>query len=243
VCEVTPFPRLDGGQQRPVTDADSSIHPSVRIFVRPVASALPLGFFAFGIGMLLVGGLGLGWIPAHESRDVGLFLVSFVFPLEFLAAVVAFLARDTLGAATLGLFAGSWLSLGLASLVAEPAARSVTTGFYLLALSGAVVILAAVAVAGKPFFTLLLGLSAVRAVLAGIYEIWGGRGIERVGGGIGIAIGVIAFYGGLALCLEDLRQGEVLPLFRRGAAAAAFEEGLAGQLERVAGEAGVRQQL
>jgi hypothetical protein len=49
-------------------------------------------------------------------------------------------------------------------------------------------------------------------------------------------------YGGLALGLEDARQREVLPLFRRGNAVEAFR-GYEEQLDRLEVEAGVRQQL
>ena len=38
---------------------------NVRIVVRPFASSLPLGFFSFAIGMLLLGGLANGWL--HPS--------------------------------------------------------------------------------------------------------------------------------------------------------------------------------
>src|SRR5256714_13945012 len=81
-----------------------------RIVLRPIGSGLPLGFFSFGIGMLLLGCSGIGWIPAGEQKDVGMFLIAFVFPLELIATVVAFLARDTLDATTLGLFTTSWLA-------------------------------------------------------------------------------------------------------------------------------------
>jgi hypothetical protein len=49
-------------------------------------------------------------------------------------------------------------------------------------------------------------------------------------------------YGGLALGLEDVKQREVLPLFRRGVASEAFE-GYEQQLERLEAEAGVRHAL
>jgi hypothetical protein len=39
-----------------------------RITLRPVGSSLPLGFFSFGIGMLLLGCSATGWIPARNSR-------------------------------------------------------------------------------------------------------------------------------------------------------------------------------
>jgi hypothetical protein len=53
----------------------------------------------------------------------------------------------------------------------------------------------------------------------------------------------VALYGGLALALEDANQETVLPLFRRGQARGAIEGGLDEQLEGLAREAGVRQQL
>src|SRR5438270_9290492 len=99
-----------------------------RIVLRPIGSALPLGFFSFGIGMLLLGCSGIGWIPVTEQKDVGMVLVAFVFPLELVATVFAFLARDTLGATTLGLFTTSWLALGWADYSAAPGTKSVTLG-------------------------------------------------------------------------------------------------------------------
>ena len=99
-----------------------------RIVLRPVGSGLPLGFFSFGIGMLLLGCSAIGWIPVNEQKDVGMFLVRFVFPLELVATVFAFLARDTLGATTLGLFTTSWLALGWADIASAPGKKSITVG-------------------------------------------------------------------------------------------------------------------
>src|SRR3954467_14849267 len=87
-------------------------HDQTRIMLRPIGSGLPLGFFSFGIGMLLLGCFAIGWIPVDEQKQVGMLLMSFVFPLELIATVKAFLARDTLGATTLGLFTTSWLAIG-----------------------------------------------------------------------------------------------------------------------------------
>src|SRR5436305_15203185 len=98
----------------------------VRIMLRPIGSGLPLGFYSFGIGMLLLGCSALGWIPVSEQKDVGMMLMSFVFPLELVATVFAFLARDTLGATTLGLFTTSWLALGWADVSSPPGSTSVS---------------------------------------------------------------------------------------------------------------------
>jgi hypothetical protein len=214
----------------------------VRIFLRPIGSGLPLGFFAFAIGVLLLGSLGLGWIPVDEQKDVGMTLIAFVFPLELVATIVAFLARDTLGATTLGLFTTSWLTLGWLYLASPAGSASVTVGIYLFGFATAVVLLALISTLGKPFFSVLLLLSAARMVLSGYYEVGGAQSWERISGGVGIALCALAMYGGTALALEDARHRQLLPLFRRGGADQAFQ-GYEAQLERLESEPGVRQQL
>jgi uncharacterized protein len=214
----------------------------VRIFLRPIGSALPLGFFSFAIGMLLLGTQAVGWIPVAEQADVGRALVAFVFPLELVATLVAFLARDTLGATTLGLFTTSWLFLGWSEISSPPGKTSVTLAIYLFGFATAVLILALISTLGKPFFSVLLVLSCARMVVSGYVEIGGSQAWEHTAGWIAIALTVIALYGGAALGLEDARRRELLPLFRRGGADDAFR-GFEAQLERLESEPGVRQQL
>ena len=214
----------------------------IRIFLRPIGSGLPLGFFSFGIGMLLLGTQALGWIPVSEQHDVGRTLMAFVFPLELVATIFAFLARDTLGATTLGLFTASWLTLGWSDLASPVGATSITLGIYLFGFATAALLLAVMSTAGKPFFSVLLLCAVARMVLVGYYEIGGSPGWDRVAGGFGIALAALAMYGGTALGLEDARHRELLPLFRRGAADRAFQ-GYEAQLERLEAEPGVRQQL
>ncbi len=192
--------------------------------------------------MLLLGCSALGWIPVSEQRQVGMMLIAFVFPLELLATVVAFLARDTLGATTLGLFTTSWLALGWADLSSPPGTTSVTIGVYLFGFATVALLLALMATAGKPFFTFLLACATARMVLSGVYETGGGHEWYRVAGGVGIALAALAMYGGTALALEDAKHQEVLPLFRRGAADEAFQ-GYELQLDRLQSEPGIRQQL
>jgi succinate-acetate transporter protein len=215
-----------------------------RIYLRPVGSGLPLGFFSFGIGMLLLGCSAIGWIPMSEQHDVGMTLMAFVFPLEGLAAVFAFLARDTLGATTLGLFTSSWLTLGWSDLESAEGARSVTSGIYLFGFGTAVFLIALLSMRAKPFFTLLLFTACTRMVVAGIYEVGlGSHEWLKVGGGFGLALAALAMYGGTALALEDAHRRDVLPLFRQGRARRALEDDLVAQVARVETEPGVRQQL
>jgi hypothetical protein len=215
----------------------------VRIVVRPYASALPLGFFAFGIGMLLLGGLGNGWLHASDRHTVGLLLAAFVFPLEILAAVFAFLSRDTFGGTGLAMFSTSWLALGLANLMASQDAVSRTIGLYEFGFAFAVALLAAAAFSGKPIIGAIMLAAAVRSVLAGIYQ-WGGdKGFDTAAGWIAVVIFVAAMYGGIAFLLEDVQKRPVLPTWRRGSSKESFEGDLRTQLNQLADEAGVRQTL
>jgi uncharacterized protein len=213
-----------------------------RIMLRPIGSALPLGFFAFAIGTLLLGCSAIGWIPVSEQMDVGMLLISFVFPLELIATIIAFLARDTIGATTLGLFTTSWLALGWADHSSPPGSTSITFGIYLFGFATAAFLLALFSTRGKPFFSVLLAVAVARMVLSGVYEIGGSHEWLRISGGFAIALAALAMYGGTALGLEDALQRELLPLFRRGGAQDAFQ-GYDAQLERLEAEPGVRQQL
>src|SRR5436190_12098230 len=127
----------------PAMSSDSRNHrDQTRIVLRPIGSGLPLGFFSFGIGMLILGCQSTGWIPASEQHEGGMLLMAFVFPLELVATIFAFLARDTLGATTLGLFTTSWLALGWTQLASPAGKTSVTVGVYLFGLAFAVLLLA-----------------------------------------------------------------------------------------------------
>ena len=54
-----------------------------RIVLRPLASPLPLAFFAFGAGSPMLSGLQLGMIPTSETRSVAIVRAAFVFPPMF----------------------------------------------------------------------------------------------------------------------------------------------------------------
>ena len=204
---------------------------------------MPLGMFAFGIGMLLLAAEGAGWAPVSEATQFGILLAAFVFPLEGLAAVMAFAARDTLAATVLGLFTTSWLALGLVLITGTPGAISTAEGVYLLGFAGAVASLAVIAAAGKPLVALTLLLSATRAILFGLYEVTGTAGLEHAAGYVAAAIAAVAWYAGTAFAFEEVRGRPLLPVLRRGASAAAVDADLSEQLDHAQHEAGVRQQL
>jgi hypothetical protein len=220
-----------------------SIHPQVRVFVRPYGSSVPLGVLAFGIGMFMYAALDAPWVKAADAKTIGVMLLTFVAPLQLLATIIAFLARDTLAGVSLGLFAGAWATTGALTLLAEPGNLDASLGYYLIAFTVAALVLASVAWMGQPMFAVLLTLSATRALLSAVYELGGGKGWNEVGGWLAVGIFGVAMYMGLAFLLEDARGRAVLPIGRRGSSREAIEGGLAIQLEGLADEAGVRKHL
>ena len=202
-----------------------------------------MGFFAFGIGMFLYAALGCGWVTTADQHSIGLIFVTFVFPLQLIASVFAFLARDGAAGTALGLFASSWLASGVLLATGTPATLDPAFGYYLIALSIVIVVLGSASLLGRPLLSVFLLVSSLRTIFAAVYELGGGSGWQRAGGWVGIAAFGVAMYAGLAFLLEDTLGHTVLPLGRRGEARAAIEGDLADQLDALEDEAGVRQAL
>ena len=235
------MPRVSG--YSPGAPGPSGPSPRIGVFVRPIGSPVVLGFFAFAIGMFMLGVQSLEWVRGDEYSTVGIVLIAFVFPLELIAGVIAYFARDTLAATVLGVFGASWLLLGIFLATSPPHELNHAVGFYLFVFSSVTLSLAVVAFTGKPLFGVLLTLSTARSILAGIHEFSGGQTVNGASGVVALTLCGIAVYGGLALLFEDVLQETRLPVFRRGAARSALEGDLREQLRRLDGEAGVRQQL
>lgn len=219
------------------------IEGMTRIVLRPLASPLPLAFFAFGAGSLMLSGLQLGLIPTSETRSVALVQAAFVFPPMALASVLAFLSRETLGATIMTLISGSWLANGLIDLTTPPASTNATQGLLALALAAILLLVGIGALLGKPLLGVVIALASARFATSGLYDLTAATTLQTASGVLGCVIAVIALYGGLALGLEDLQGKTVLPIGRRGAARRAFEGDLGEQVGPVESEAGVRKQL
>ena len=199
------------------------VHPQVRIAVRPYGSVVPLGFLAFGIGMFMYAAQDVEWVKPAEGHTVGLMLAAFVAPLEGLAAILAF--------------------LGLLTMQAAPGRLSAAYGYFLIAFTIVVLLLALVGWLGQPLIAALLTVSAARGASAAVYQLGGGRGWNQAAGWIALGVFCVAMYGGLAFLLEDARGRAVLPLGRRGSSREAIEGDLDVQLAGLAGEPGVRKHL
>src|SRR5918911_4956223 len=117
-----------------------------RVFLRPIASPLALGFLALGGATLVLSGSQLGWFPLSETRYVALALMAFGAPLQLLSSVFGFLARDAAAATGMGILAAVWLTVGLVKLNSAPAATSVVLGVFLVFAGAALLIPASSAV-------------------------------------------------------------------------------------------------
>ena len=224
-------------------DSQPRLEDVTRVVLRPLASPLPLGFFAFGMGSVLQSALQFGLIPQADVQNLALLFGAFVFPLELLAALLAFPSRETVGATILSIIAFSWLGTAIVTYVSGPDPTSPTIGYLYLSIAVILLLLGAVGALGKPLLASVMFLAFFRYGLNGLYELLALGWIQPVSGIIGCAIFALSLYGGLALALEDVQHRTVLPFGRRGEARDAIEGELGDQVGPVAKEAGVRKQL
>jgi len=211
---------------------------AARIILRPIANPLPLGFLALAAGTLLISGLQLGWLAPSDGSDVALILLAFVFPLQLVACVFGFLGRDIVTATGMGLLSGTWLAIGLITLTApRPGATSDALGLFLLLAGAAMLVPFSAATAGKLAAAAVLGTTALRFLLTGLYQLTDSSTCKDAAAIVGLILLAAALYAALALALEDTRDQTVLPVGRRGAGT--LQSGL-DKLER---SAGVRRQL
>lgn len=188
-----------------------------RVFLRPLGNPAPLAFFALAAGTLTLSGMQLGWIPATEGKDVALVLIAFVFPLQLVAAVFAFLARDGAAGEGFGLLAGTWLAIGLVTIASPPGSTSNALGIFLLAVGLLLLAPAGASISSKKAATAVLACAALHFAVTGVYELSGSGAWENIAGIVGLALFALAAYAGLAMTLADVRHGAgPLPVGRGG---------------------------
>jgi succinate-acetate transporter protein len=224
-------------------DAGVLLERSTRVVLRPLGNPLPLGFLALAGGTFVLGALQLGWLDASEGADVALIVIAFVVPLQLIAAVFGYLARDVVAGTGMGILAGTWLTIGLILFRSPPGATSGALGVLLVVAGAAMCIPAAGAVMGKLIPAAVLLTTAIRFEVTGVFELRGSSAWKTVAGAVGMLLAGLAVYAALAMLLEDVRRETVLPLLRRGAGRTSITGNFDAQLRQVDREAGVREQL
>jgi succinate-acetate transporter protein len=222
----------------------ASIHGAARIVLRPIGNPLPLGFLGLAAATLLVSGLQLEWLAPTDGKAVAYCLIGFVFPTQLVSSIFGYLARDVVAGTSMGILAGTWLSMGLITLNApRPGATSDALGLFLLIAAVAMLVPAAAATTGKLVPALVLATTALRFFVTGIFQITASDTWMAIAGVVGLVLCAFAVYAALAMGLEDAKRETVLPLGRRGYGRTAIGGDLDGQLELIDREAGVREQL
>ena len=237
------MPETEPGTDKDEQAAKRQTLSQVRIVLRPYASALPLGCFAFAIGNTLYSAFALHWIPQAETRTLATLLIGFVAPLELLPCIMAFLCRDTGAASAMGIFGFAWIVQGVGLLENASGAANIATGIFLLTLAVCLAVITTVTIGGKPMLGSMLIVAAVRSVFAALVEFGMHSWVSVTTAALGFAIAAIAFYAGLGLLLEDVRGVQLPMTFRQKDAQAAMQGNLEDQVEHLHREAGVRSQL
>ncbi len=216
--------------------------PPSRIVLRPLATPLPLGFLAQFVATGSFAAVQLGWVAESQDVIVALGVLVLSVPLELLASVMGFLARDPVASTGMGILAGTWAAASLITLRTPPGASVDALGVILIASATALVV-PAIAGKGKGAAAAVIAMSSLRFALTGVAELSSSPTWLAVAGWAGIALAAVSFYAALGFELEGTRQKDVLPLGRRGAARQALEPGREPEHDELVREPGVRQQL
>jgi succinate-acetate transporter protein len=219
------------------------VPPRVAVMLRPLANPLPLGFLALAGATLLVAALQLGWVAADEGEAVALILIAFVVPAQLVVSILGFMARDVVAGTGMGILAGTWLSVALVTLDSAPGATSDALGLLLLIAAVAMLVPATTASASKLIASAVLGATAVRFAVTGVFELTASTAWEDAAGLVGLGLCALAVYAALAMSLEDGLGRTVLPTWRRARGRDAFGGAIDAQATGVEHEAGVRNQL
>jgi uncharacterized protein len=212
-----------------------------RIVLRPLASPLALGFLGLAAATTVVAALNLGWVEPSEQKSVALILIAFTVPLQLLASVLGFLARDGVAGTGMGLLSGIWLAQALVLYTSPPGGTSDAVGIFLLLGGLAMLVPASVAYEAKLVPAAVLSTAALRFFVTGGYQLSAGQAWKTAAGVVGLVLAALAVYAAWAVELEDSTKSRLLPLGRRRRGEAAVERGLdRSELMR---EPGVRGQL
>ncbi|MFG1859484.1 hypothetical protein [Microbispora bryophytorum] len=162
--------------------------------------------------------------------------------------------RDSVAGAAMGVLSGTWAVIGGVTLISAPGTTSAALGVVLLTAAAAMLVPALAglpkamlvpALAGLPKLVAaaVMGMSAARFAITGVYELTASAEWRTTAGVAGLVLAVVAYYAALAFELEDAHGRALLPVARLGRARTAGRGDLRDRTKGPAREAGVREQL
>jgi hypothetical protein len=120
---------------------------AARVFLRPLANPLSLGFLGLFFATMLLAGVELRWVPLGQEHVVAAGVLVFAVPLQLIACCHGFPARDT--AADMGVQAGMWAATGVTVLRGKLGSHSPGLGPMLVMAAVAMLVPAAGAAQSK----------------------------------------------------------------------------------------------
>lgn len=213
-----------------------------RVVLRPIGSPLPLGFLGLFVATLSFSTMQLGWVSGAQGGTIALAALGLTVPVQLIASVFGFLARDPVAGTGMGILAGTWAAAGLATLTSPPGATSPGLGVVLVT-CGLAMLVPAAGGREKTVAATVMALSALRFMVTGVAELNGVAAWMTAAGWTGVILAAVSLYAATAFELEGTDKRDVLPLWRRGTAASAVQDAEEEQFADVGREPGVRQQL
>jgi hypothetical protein len=216
---------------------------AVRVMLRPFGTPLPLALAALAVSSTCVSSVELHWIPLSQARFVALALVAMVAPVQLVASVFGFMARDPAAGTGMAILSGTWATLGLTWHFEGATRPEAALGVFLVT-AGAVLSVPAVATSPtKPLVAMVLFVTASRLVLSGVSDLAPAGSLKEAAGILGVVLAGLAWYAALALELEGARHKQVLPTMRIGGGRQAMTGSFSDEVRGATHEPGVRQQL
>jgi succinate-acetate transporter protein len=216
---------------------------ATRVFLRPLANPLSLGFLGLFFATMVLASMELGWVPTSESHLLAIGVLVFSVPLQIISCFYGFLVRDPACATGMGVQAGIWAMVGVVHLVSKPGSTTAALGLMLVMGVFAVAIPALGAATSKVLAAIVMCTTGVRWAVTAGYEWSSNPTWKTAGGAAGLLLAALALYASLAFELEDQKRKTLLPTLRRSSGVKAMTGPLAEQVDKVANEAGVRKQL
>lgn len=214
-----------------------------RVFLRPIANPMALGFLGTAVATLVDSGLNFQWFGLSETHQAALVILVFAPLTQLIASVFGYLSRDPAASTGMGVQAAAWLCIGLLLVTSPPGSTSNVLGTMLFVAGAGLFLVSLVCMGSKVVPALVLAGTALRWVVEGLYETGGTETWQDISGVIGVVVCALALYAVFALELEDQFKRTVLPTLRRGAARRVLVADLETDTEQVGAEAGVRSQL
>lgn len=214
-----------------------------RVFLRPIANPMPLGFVGVAVATLVDAGVNFKWFSTSETHQAAVVILVFAPLTQVIACVFGFLARDPVASTGMGVQAAGWLTIGLLLLLTPAGSTSAVLGTLLFGAGAGLLLIAIVCGQSKLLPALVLATTATRWIVEGVYQTSGSETWQDASGVIGLVLCALALYTAFAMDLEDQLHRSVLPILRRESAKRALQPELAAQTQKVAAEAGVRSQL